>query len=128
MLKHAEEITCRCGLKQKVYASYVLCVSCDRPLLVPKQTNPKALIRLKDGVVVASRYLEKGAIVEDVIVYGKFNHQHSVDGHLISGFAPFYKRTDTPNVRILLFGGKGKIVATSPINRGEEIHIHVTGN
>lgn len=128
MLKHAEEIVCRCGLKQKVYASYVLCVSCNSPLLIPKQKKPKCRVHLKSGVAIASRYLSEGDIVEDIIVYGRFDHQHSVDGFLVSGLVPFYKRTDTPNVRILVFGGKGKIVASSPINRGEEIHIHDVGD
>lgn len=128
MLKQKQELTCRCGLKQSVSASYVVCVSCGNPLLVPQTKTPKVNARVSGGVVVASRYLSEGDVVEDVIVYGKFDHPHSVDGYLISGFAPFYKRTDTPNVRILLFGKKGKIVTTSSINKGEEIHIRVAEN
>ena len=125
MLKQPEEIVCRCGLKQVVRTSYVLCVSCKSPLITPKKKHAKCHTRLKDGVAIATRLIEKGGVVEDVIVYGKFNHRHSVDGYLFSGFVPFYKKSDTPNVRFFLFGQKAKFVATSQINKGEEIQVGV---
>jgi hypothetical protein len=125
MLKQPEEIVCRCGLKQIMRASYVLCASCNAPLLLPKKTHPKCYVRLKDGVAIATRLIEKGAVVEDVIVYGKFKHRHSVGDFLFSGFVPFYKRSDTPNVRFFLFGQKAKFVATVQINKGEEIQVGV---
>ena len=125
MLKHPEEVLCRCGLKQVVHKSYVVCVSCGNPLLMKKPTPPKCHVRLRGGVVVASRYIEKSGVVEDVIVYGKFNHPKAVDGVLVSGLVAHYKRSDTPNVRVQLFGGKAKILALHPINKGEEIRIGV---
>lgn len=125
MLKQPEEIVCRCGLRQVIRSSYVLCVSCNAPLIAPKKKHAKCHTRLKDGVAIATRLIEKGGVVEDVIVYGKFNHRHSVGGFLFSGFVPFYKKSDTPNVRFFLFGQKAKFVATSQINKGEEIQVGV---
>ena len=125
MLKHPEEIVCRCGLKQTVSSSYVLCVSCKTPLLVSKKKPPKCHTRLDNGVAIATRLIQKGDVVEDVIVYGRFKHRHSVGGFLFSGFVPFYKKSDTPNVRFFLFGQKAKFVATSQINKGEEIQVGV---
>ena len=128
MLKHVEEIVCKCGLRQRVSSSYIICVSCGNPLLLSKKTHPKCFVLLQRGVPVASRLLSEGDVVEDLIVYGKFEHPHSVEGHIVSGFVPRYVRSDTPNVRVVLFGKKAKVIALSSINKGEEIQIHDTTN
>lgn len=129
MLK-IKKITCRCGLVNEMRKAYQLCVSCNSPLIYDEKLTPRCFVYLREGKPKAKRKIKKGELVEDVYIYGRFNHKKAVKEIITSGFVGLYQRDkDTPNVSLKRTSQEwGRVVALTDIQRGEEIRINAVGD
>ena len=129
MLK-IKRLPCRCGTVNEMRTAYQMCVSCKAPLIYDEKHTPRCYVSFKGGTPVARQHIKKGELVEDVYVYGQFDHSKAVKKFVTTGFVGLYQRDQsTPNVSFVRASGKwGRIVALSDIQRGEEIRINAVGD
>ena len=120
---------CSCGLKFKIHSAYQLCPNCGKGVLYETPAIPRCYVVLKKGIPVAKTFIKKGGVVEDVIVFGRYDHPLTIGfDYLTSGFTALYERGDNPNVSIKFLGQHSKIIALKDIHKDQKIIINVVSD